>query len=70
MDIGLVDLVERAEALPVVAHAVDEHVLGSLGVADQILRRLGQSGSRQQADRDREQGGNEETVGVCGNVLH
>ena len=43
LDIGGIDLLERTEAFPVVAHAVSGDVFRVLAVVNQLLRRLGQS---------------------------
>ena len=43
-DIGRIDLVERAVALSVVAHALGRHVLRVLAVVDELVDRLGQAG--------------------------
>ena len=43
LDVGLVDLLERAVALPVVAHALRGDVVGVLAVVDEFVGRLRQS---------------------------
>ena len=46
LDVGFVDLLERAVALAVVAHALGGDVVGVLAVVDQFLRRLRERSER------------------------
>ena len=46
LDVGTVDLLERAVALPVVAHALGGDVFRVLAVVDEFVGRLGQSRPR------------------------
>ena len=52
LDVGLVDLLERAITLSVIAHAVSENVFRILAV-DQLLHRLGQHRRRPQSQQRR-----------------